>query len=155
MKDEGFEKDRAGSLKGEASPGGVEVRARHDDRHRHRMNRWRLFFEAPDKDFSDTCEYNRPVPKKMDVVRPSACAKDVYLMQNVKPVFNWARAHGESRIVDRILLRLLPEMLKHDRKLTAEMVDGQECIEVPLELYERIKSTAEELVGKTYPGVGG
>jgi len=73
-------------------------------------------------------------------------------MQDVKPVFTWAKANGETKIVDRILIRLLPEMVKLDHKITAEMVDESASVPVPESLHAQILAAAEEMVGKPFDG---
>ncbi|MDO9305512.1 MAG: hypothetical protein Q7T77_09275 [Sulfuricurvum sp.] len=71
-------------------------------------------------------------------------------MKNIKPLFDWAKANGESKIVDRILLKLLPELLKYDQKMTADMVENAEELLVEESLYILVKQTAENIVGDHY-----
>ena len=71
-------------------------------------------------------------------------------MKNVIPVFRWAQANGEAKIVDRILVKLLPELLKHQQKLTTELINQTESIEVPAELYHAVLAAAEALVGRPF-----
>jgi hypothetical protein len=73
-------------------------------------------------------------------------------MQDVKGIFEWARANGEAKIIDRILVRLLPEMVRLDQKITAQRVEDAERLEVSDELYARILAVAQEMVGQDYPG---
>ena len=68
-------------------------------------------------------------------------------MNDIKPVLIWAKANGESKIVDRILLKLLPALLKYNQKITAEMVENSAELFVDESLYYLVKKTAEELVG--------
>ncbi len=68
-------------------------------------------------------------------------------MNDIKPVLIWAKANGESKIVDRILLKLLPALLKYNQKITAEMVENSVELFVDESLYDLVKKTAEELVG--------
>ncbi len=71
-------------------------------------------------------------------------------MKNIKPLFDWAKANGESKIVDRILLILLPELLKYNQKMTADMVENAEELLVEESLYALVKQTAENIVGDHY-----
>ncbi|MEA3521743.1 MAG: hypothetical protein U9R50_02080 [Campylobacterota bacterium] len=70
--------------------------------------------------------------------------------QNVQPIFEWAKLHAEAKISDRIIIKLIPEFLKHGVEITEETLENEEYIEVPEELYELIKTTAESLVGSSY-----
>lgn len=71
-------------------------------------------------------------------------------MKNVIPVFRWAQANGEAKIVDRILVKLLPKLLKHQQKLTTEIINQAELLEVPSELYNAVLAAAEALVGRPF-----
>lgn len=71
-------------------------------------------------------------------------------MKNVLPIFIWAKAHGEAKIIDRILVKVLPQLIKNDCKITAHQIDSAQEIEVPVNLYEEIKQVAESLIGKEY-----
>ena len=51
-------------------------------------------------------------------------------------------------IVDRILIRVMPELMKHDRRLTADGIKAAREILVPADLYAYIRSVAEDLVGR-------
>lgn len=69
---------------------------------------------------------------------------------NVKPVIDWAKANGEARVVERLLVKLLPDLMKHDMKITAQSLADIESFDVPETLYKKIQTVAEELVGKEY-----
>lgn len=71
-------------------------------------------------------------------------------MKDIKPLMLWAKANGEAKIVDRILVKLLPDLVKANQQVTADMLDHQSVIEIPIELYERMRSIAEDLVGQSY-----
>jgi hypothetical protein len=71
-------------------------------------------------------------------------------VKNIIPIFRWAEANGEAKIVDRILVKLLPEMLTHGQKLTTELINQTELVEVPIGLYQAVLNTAEELVGQSF-----
>lgn len=69
-------------------------------------------------------------------------------MKDVKHIFNCAQACGEAMIVDRILVRVLPALVKHDQRLTADGIKASREIPVPDDLYAYIRVVAEELVGQ-------
>ena len=71
-------------------------------------------------------------------------------MKNIKPIFEWAKLNGDATINDRIVVKLLPQLVKHNFKITPELVESSEMVEVSSELYELIKNTAQELVGSSY-----
>lgn len=70
-------------------------------------------------------------------------------MKDAKHIFSCAIANGEAKIVDRILVRVLPELIKSNQKLTSESILASESIEVSDELYDYIRSVAQELTGLT------
>ncbi|BBP42302.1 hypothetical protein [Thiosulfativibrio zosterae] len=72
-------------------------------------------------------------------------------MKDIKPLLNWAIQNGESKIVDRILVKLLPEFLAVNQKITPEMIENSDEIVVPEKLYLLAKETAENLVSLPYP----
>ncbi len=69
-------------------------------------------------------------------------------MKDAKHIFNCAAACSEAMIVDRILIRVMPELMKYDQRLTADGVKDSKEILVPSDLYAYIRSVAEELVGR-------
>ncbi len=69
-------------------------------------------------------------------------------MKDAKYIFSCAAACSEAMIVDRILIRVMPEMMKHDQRLTADSIKAAKEILVPAELYAYIRSVAEDLVGR-------
>lgn len=71
-------------------------------------------------------------------------------MKDIIPLIHWAKAHGEAKIADRILVKLLPELLQAKQQITAEMLETESVIQVPEALFERIQLLAEELVGQSY-----
>lgn len=76
-------------------------------------------------------------------------------MKDVKPIFECAKANGETKIVDRILVRVLPELMKHDHKLTPSMIEEQAVLMLPDALHDYIQSVAQELTGLTCPDCDG
>lgn len=68
-------------------------------------------------------------------------------MKDAKYIFNCASERSETMIVDRILVRVLPALIKYDQRLTADSIKASTQVMVPDDLYEFIKSVAEELVG--------
>lgn len=70
--------------------------------------------------------------------------------KNVKEIFEWAMLNGETKIADRILVKLMPKLVKFGCTLTANDIANNESILVPNELYQLIKTTAEDLLGTQY-----
>lgn len=68
-------------------------------------------------------------------------------MKDAKHIFTHAKSIGESKIVDRILVRVLPELIKYDKKITSTTIEESEELLVPDELYSYIRDVARELTG--------
>ncbi len=71
-------------------------------------------------------------------------------MRDIKPLLNWAKQHGDANIYDRILMKVMPQLLINDLKLTSQKIEASERIEVAQELYDLIAEKAQDLVGKSY-----
>lgn len=71
-------------------------------------------------------------------------------MKNLKAVVRWAKQNGEAKIIDRVLLKMLPKLLEKDEKLTSDMLDQQDEVWVEDILYDQFVAVAEELVGARY-----
>jgi len=71
-------------------------------------------------------------------------------MKDVKPLFNWAKQHGDANIYDRILMKVMPQLVEHDYKLTSQSIERSESIEIPQALYDLIVKKTQELIGKSY-----
>lgn len=71
-------------------------------------------------------------------------------MKNLKSVVYWAKQNGEAKIIDRILLKMLPQLLEKNEKLTSDMFDETGEVLVDDLLYDQFVAIAEELVGARY-----
>lgn len=71
-------------------------------------------------------------------------------MRNLKPVFEWAKANGDANIYDRILIKIMPELLKNKMNLTSESINEAESIEVDTELYNYIVEKTEDLLSMKF-----
>ncbi|NOQ30512.1 MAG: hypothetical protein GQ570_05240 [Helicobacteraceae bacterium] len=71
-------------------------------------------------------------------------------MKDIKKVFEWAKVNGDAKIIDRILVGLLPELLKNNMKSTSKDIENSKTIDVSDELYNIIKTKSEELVGSSF-----
>ena len=71
-------------------------------------------------------------------------------IKDIKPILNWAVANGEAKIIDRILMKLLPQFIKIGLKVTEKTINDSKILEVPSELYSLVQRTAEELVGSSF-----
>lgn len=74
------------------------------------------------------------------------------MTNDIKPIFLWAKDNGDANIYDRIIVKIIPYLLKSDIKLTSQNVDEQNEILVSQEIYNLILDTAESLIGKKYKG---
>lgn len=70
--------------------------------------------------------------------------------KNISPIFRWAKEHGDANIYDRILLKILPQLLKENLTLSSDKIENLERIEVSDELYEITLKKTEELIGMKY-----
>ena len=73
---------------------------------------------------------------------------------DIKPVLTWAVANGEAKIIDRISMKLLPEFIKNNYKITEQTINESKTLEVSAELYNLVKDVAEKLVGSSYKEKG-
>lgn len=70
--------------------------------------------------------------------------------KNIIPIFRWAVANGEAIAIDRVLIRIMPQLLNSGVKLTSKGIESSEDIEVDEAVYSLIKETTEEIVGSSY-----
>ena len=75
-------------------------------------------------------------------------------MKDLKPLLIWAKANGESKVIDRILIKTLPELIKQGYKITPADIDTHASIEIPTALFEQLQKHAEDIVGAAYPVEG-
>lgn len=69
---------------------------------------------------------------------------------DIKPLMKWAQSNSEAKIVDRVLLKLMPQLLKSGVNITEQMIlEEDECV-VSAELYEHFLRVTQELVGKSF-----
>ena len=71
-------------------------------------------------------------------------------MQDLKPLFNWAKQNGDANIHDRILMKVMPQLINENIKLTSDIIENSETIEISNELYQLILNKTEELIGAKY-----
>ncbi len=76
------------------------------------------------------------------------------MLIDVKPLFACAVAKSEPKIVERILVSVLPELMAHHINITPEMLEGSDPIMVPEALYLRMIQAAESLTGISCETVG-
>jgi len=70
--------------------------------------------------------------------------------KNVIPVFRWASACADATVIDRILLKIVPQILNSSKNITREIVESNQVMEVDTTLYNLIKKTAENIVGSSF-----
>ncbi len=72
------------------------------------------------------------------------------IRQDLKPLFLWAKERGDANIYDRILIKLIPELLKENIQLTTQIIDNSETIYVPSNIYDLAIVKVEELISIKY-----
>ena len=72
------------------------------------------------------------------------------MKKDIKPIFNWANTIGDANINNRILAKVIPFLVKEKITLTDSMLQIEESIEVPQNIYDLIKTNAQELLGAKY-----
>lgn len=66
------------------------------------------------------------------------------MTKDVKPIFLWAKQRGDANIFDRIIVKIIPNLLEENIKITSTQIDSLD------EIYNLIIKTAESLVGQTF-----
>jgi hypothetical protein len=72
------------------------------------------------------------------------------MTKDIKVIFTWAKERGDANIYDRILMKVLPELLEEKIQLTSESIESSDTIMVSDKLYNSILSNSEQLVGEKY-----
>ncbi len=70
--------------------------------------------------------------------------------KDVKPIFDWAKTNGDANIYDRILMKVMPQLLKENIKITSNSINESVTIEVSSEIYDLVKNKAEQLINKNF-----
>ena len=70
--------------------------------------------------------------------------------KDIKKLLLWSREQGDCVVVERVIVRMMPEFIKANLKVTASGLDGVESIMVDETLYEQVKSLCEELTNEKY-----
>jgi len=77
------------------------------------------------------------------------------MLRDVKPIFTCAISKSEAKIVERILVNVLPDLMAHHVNITPDMIESESEIMVPEALFLSIIKAAENLTGITCEhGVG-
>lgn len=74
------------------------------------------------------------------------------MQYDLKPLFNWAKSKGDANIYDRILVKIVPVLLKNNFQITTQIIETSNEILVPNEVYQLTLEKAQELVGEKYEG---
>lgn len=67
-------------------------------------------------------------------------------MKNALDIFEWAQQSGDANITDRILVKILPELLRQKKLISSQMIQNKEEIIVDEVLYDMIKEAAQKLI---------
>lgn len=76
----------------------------------------------------------------------------VEMTKDLKPMFLWAKANGDANIYDRILVKVIPALLRENIHLSAHLIEEAEMVSVSNELYEVVVAKTEELLNMQYEG---
>lgn len=72
------------------------------------------------------------------------------MQKDLKELFDWAKLNGDANIYDRILMKVMPQLIKENIKLTSHDIEKSKDILVSQELYELVKQKAQELIEKKF-----
>lgn len=73
-------------------------------------------------------------------------------MSDIKRVFDWARDNGEVKAVDRILVKVMLQLIKNRITLTAATINKMDSrTALPEDVVAAIVRAAEEVVGRPLP----
>jgi hypothetical protein len=73
-------------------------------------------------------------------------------MSDIKRVFEWARDNGEVKAVDRILVKVMLQLIKNRITLTAATINKMDSrTALPEDVVAAIVRAAEEVVGRPLP----
>ncbi|MCB1143396.1 MAG: hypothetical protein H7A24_08420 [Leptospiraceae bacterium] len=70
---------------------------------------------------------------------------------DIKPILIWAKQNGDTAIIERILVKLLPQLMKEGIRLTAKEAELAGSIPVSQNMYSDVKQVAETFVGQSFP----
>jgi hypothetical protein len=70
--------------------------------------------------------------------------------KDIKPIFLWAKEKGDANIYDRIIMKVLPQLLQENIQLTSDLVEESNEILVSDDLYSLVLNKTEQLVGVKY-----
>ena len=67
-------------------------------------------------------------------------------MRNVIEIFTWAKERGDANIVDRIIVKALPVLLKSNMELSSKQIQTSESILVDETLFDTLQKIALALI---------
>ncbi len=70
--------------------------------------------------------------------------------KDIKPLLEWAHSRGEAKIVDRVLLKLMPKILDSKMKISKEDIEKSSEYFVPEELYKHFVEITQQFVGEKF-----
>lgn len=77
----------------------------------------------------------------------------VGMNKEIKPIFDWANRIGDANINNRIIAKAMPALIQAKIILTDNMIKEAKGTQVPENIYNIIKSSAEDLLGTPYQEV--
>jgi len=73
-------------------------------------------------------------------------------MVDAKGLFEWAVQEGEAKVVDRVLIKVVPKLLSAGIRVSAEEISAMDSFFVSEEIFEAMREVVEQIVGKSFEG---
>lgn len=70
--------------------------------------------------------------------------------KDIKPLLKWAFNEGEAKIIDRVLLKLMPQILESKLVITQKDIQDAENFFVSQSLYNDFEEVTQQIVGKKF-----
>ncbi|MDD2904983.1 MAG: hypothetical protein WBK95_00665 [Sulfurimonas sp.] len=72
------------------------------------------------------------------------------MSRDIKPLFDWANKIGDANINNRILAKAMPALIAAKFVLTDTMIREDISFDVPYDIFDVLKKSAEELLNASY-----
>ncbi len=72
----------------------------------------------------------------------------MHTQKDIKPLMEWAKQNGDTKIIQRALVKLMPQLVARGQEITQERIENSERFTVDADLYERFEEVTKDLVEK-------
>jgi hypothetical protein len=72
------------------------------------------------------------------------------MKKDIKELCDWAKEHGDAAICDRVLVKIMPQLLKEESYLTKEEIQNAKTLKVSETLYAMALENLEKMTGVKY-----